>query len=215
MSAKKPATLTGKQERFVQEYLIDRNATRAAVRAGYGERSARQEGYRLLHDARYRHVQEAVRQAIRELREAHEHLRDRIIQERCRIAFSDVREFYERCEDGELRLKPVDELVGDEAAAILEIKEVQFEGKDGAPGVSRKLKLHPKNEALAALEKILGLTKDRVEHSGALDIRGAREELSSILAGLGPTEGVQGGAGGEGPGAEAASPGEPDGPAGT
>lgn len=33
--------LTDKQERFVQEYLIDLNATQAAIRAGYSEKTAR------------------------------------------------------------------------------------------------------------------------------------------------------------------------------
>lgn len=36
--------LTAKQERFVSEYLIDLNATQAAIRAGYSERTARQAG---------------------------------------------------------------------------------------------------------------------------------------------------------------------------
>jgi phage terminase small subunit len=40
--------LTGKQERFVQEYLIDLNATQAATRAGYSARTANEQGSRLL-----------------------------------------------------------------------------------------------------------------------------------------------------------------------
>lgn len=43
--------MTPKQERFVQEYLIDLNATQAAIRAGYAESGARQEGARLLSNA--------------------------------------------------------------------------------------------------------------------------------------------------------------------
>lgn len=37
-------TLTAKQQRFVEEYLLDLNATQAAVRAGYSERTAKQQG---------------------------------------------------------------------------------------------------------------------------------------------------------------------------
>ena len=37
-------TLTTKQERFVTEYLVDLNATQAAIRAGYSEKTARQTG---------------------------------------------------------------------------------------------------------------------------------------------------------------------------
>jgi phage terminase small subunit len=40
--------LTAKQERFVAEYLIDLNATQAAIRAGYSVRTAEQLGYQLL-----------------------------------------------------------------------------------------------------------------------------------------------------------------------
>lgn len=34
--------MTPKQQRFVEEYLIDRNATQAAIRAGYSAKTARQ-----------------------------------------------------------------------------------------------------------------------------------------------------------------------------
>lgn len=33
-------SLTGKQQRFVEEYLVDLNATQAAIRAGYSEKTA-------------------------------------------------------------------------------------------------------------------------------------------------------------------------------
>lgn len=42
------AGLTPKQERFVSEYLLDLNATQAAIRAGYSERTANEQGARLL-----------------------------------------------------------------------------------------------------------------------------------------------------------------------
>lgn len=50
-SAQKPP-LTPKQQRFVQEYLQDHNGTQAAIRAGYSESTARQQGSRLLTDPR-------------------------------------------------------------------------------------------------------------------------------------------------------------------
>jgi phage terminase small subunit len=40
--------LTAKQQRFVEEYVIDLNATQAAIRAGYSERAAAEQGSRLL-----------------------------------------------------------------------------------------------------------------------------------------------------------------------
>lgn len=50
--------LTPKQQRFVQEYLQDHNGTQAAIRAGYSESTARQQGSRLLTEPR---IQAAVR----------------------------------------------------------------------------------------------------------------------------------------------------------
>ena len=40
--------LTGKQQRFVDEYLIDHNATQAAIKAGYSQKTAYSQGQRLL-----------------------------------------------------------------------------------------------------------------------------------------------------------------------
>ena len=42
------ANLTPKQQRFVEEYLIDLNATQAAIRSGYSEKTANEQGSRLL-----------------------------------------------------------------------------------------------------------------------------------------------------------------------
>lgn len=42
------AKLTEKQKRFVQEYLVDLNATAAARRAGYSEKSASRIAVELL-----------------------------------------------------------------------------------------------------------------------------------------------------------------------
>ncbi|AUQ97905.1 terminase small subunit [Phaeobacter inhibens] len=54
------AKLNEKQKRFAEEYLIDLNATQAAIRAGYSERTAEQQGYQLLQKTS---VMEAVREA--------------------------------------------------------------------------------------------------------------------------------------------------------
>ena len=40
--------LSAKQQRFVDEYLVDLNATQAAIRAGYSEKTAGAQGFDLL-----------------------------------------------------------------------------------------------------------------------------------------------------------------------
>lgn len=57
--------LTPKQKRFIVEYLIDNNATQAAIRAGYSKKSARLIGQQLL--AKTSLAQEIARQRIRNL----------------------------------------------------------------------------------------------------------------------------------------------------
>ena len=56
------AKLTAKQKRFIEEYLIDLNATQAAIRAGYSEKTARSQGQRLLTNV-------DIQNAIKDLRE--------------------------------------------------------------------------------------------------------------------------------------------------
>lgn len=56
--------MTDKQRLFITEYLKDLNATQAAIRAGYAESGAREEGRRLLTNA---DIQKAIQQQIEEL----------------------------------------------------------------------------------------------------------------------------------------------------
>ena len=60
-------TLTPKKSRFVEEFLIDLNATQAAVRAGYSKKTAKQQASRLLTNV---DVAAAVAEAKRERSEA-------------------------------------------------------------------------------------------------------------------------------------------------
>ena len=51
--------LTPKQARFVEEYLLDLNATQAAIRAGYSKKTANEQGAQLL-------AKLSIRQAVAE-----------------------------------------------------------------------------------------------------------------------------------------------------
>ena len=59
----KTAKLTEKQQRFVEDYLIDLNATQAAIRAGYSAKTADQQGSRMLANVK---VQQAISVAMAE-----------------------------------------------------------------------------------------------------------------------------------------------------
>ncbi len=79
--------LTPKQKRFVEEYLLDLNATQAAVRAGFSEKNADKIGPALIGKSR---VKAAVQSALdaRSLRT--ETTADEVIRELRILAFSDV-----------------------------------------------------------------------------------------------------------------------------
>ncbi len=57
----KKKVLTSKQQRFCQEYLIDLNATKAAIRAGYSKKTARSQGQRMLTNV---DIQAAIQQRM-------------------------------------------------------------------------------------------------------------------------------------------------------
>ncbi|WP_135506837.1 terminase small subunit [Roseovarius aestuariivivens] len=58
-----PSGLTWKRDAFCREYLKDRNATQAAIRAGYAEKAAKEQGYRLLTNA---HIKAQINKLARE-----------------------------------------------------------------------------------------------------------------------------------------------------
>ena len=76
--------ITEKQQRFVEEYLIDLNATKAAIRAGYSPKTADVQGPRLLGKVR---VSCAIARAKAERSRRTGITQDRILQELARIAF--------------------------------------------------------------------------------------------------------------------------------
>jgi len=165
--------LTGKQERFVQEYLVDLNATQAAIRAGYSEKTAKSVGCENLTKP---DVAAAIAQRQKKLAAKLEITQERVIAELAKIGFSDIRKIVnwranvtamvEDPETGEERMAVTNEVAlvssheidDDTAAAISEISQTDKGGL--------KVKLHDKKGALVDLGKHLGMFKDQVEHSG-------------------------------------------------
>ncbi len=173
MSERKP--LNEKQRRFVEEYLIDLNATQAATRAGYSPRTANEQGARLLAHVS---VAQAIRDALDRRSARTEITQDMVLAELAKIGFADMRkllkwtgnlprmDLIEAEESGEVeitaanfvRLFDSEELDDDIVGAIAEISQT----KDGA----LKVKLHDKQAALVNIGKHLGMFKERVEHTG-------------------------------------------------
>ena len=154
---RKAAKLTPKQRRFVEEYLVDFNATQASIRAGYSARTAKEIGYELL---KRPHVQEAVSKARDRVTARNDVTVDRIVREAAAVAFSDIRQLYD--EDG--TLLPVREWPDGVAESIAGIEvEEQFEGRGEAReyvGRLKKIKRWDKTKALEILAKYKKLFDD-------------------------------------------------------
>jgi phage terminase small subunit len=149
--------LTEKQKRFVQEYLVDLNATQAAIRAGYSEKTANRIGAKLVVKSC---IQDALQGALEKRSSRVEVTQDRVVKELARIAFIDLRRIFAWGPDG-VRLRPSDELTDDEAAVVAEVTETRSE-----TGGSLKVKRFDKLKALELLGKHLGMFSDKLELTG-------------------------------------------------
>lgn len=74
--------LTPKQKRFVQEYLIDLNATQAAIRAGYAKNTAKEQGYECLTKP---HVKQAIKTAQRGRLQRTQITQDKVLSDLVRL----------------------------------------------------------------------------------------------------------------------------------
>lgn len=146
-----PRKLTSRQQRFVEEYLVDLNGTQAAIRAGYSKRTADRMSYENLRKPE-------VAKAIKELKAIHSKntgvTSEQVIAELKKIAFADTVEF---CEwDGDkTKIKPSKELSPEARAAISDVEMRVVFGPDGRETMVR-VKRHDKIRALELLGKHVG-----------------------------------------------------------
>jgi phage terminase small subunit len=138
------------QSRFVQEYLIDLNATQAAIRAGYSPKTANSQVGRLLVNVG---IASAIREAMDRRAARTQVTADRVIREFARIAFAHMKTFA-AWSNSTLTLTDSENLSSDDDAAVCEVVQSvnQF-------GKNIKIKLHDKNKALEKLGDHLGLWK--------------------------------------------------------
>lgn len=152
--------LTRKQAAFVAEYLCDLNAARAAIRAGYSKRTARQIGDENLSKPA---IAAAIEKAMAERSARIELTQDRVLQELVRIAFFDIRKAFNA--DGSM--KPLNELDDDTASAIAGIEVFEERDKEGVViGRLKKLKISDKLSALDKLARHLGLLVEKLKVGG-------------------------------------------------
>src|SRR5579883_2741480 len=151
--------LTARQRRFVEEYLVSLNATQAAVRAGYSEKSAAQIGWQILQK---NSVLEAIAQCFGATAGERKVTGLRTIKEAENRVFLDPGDIFDQ--DG--RLLPLGEMPRHARRCIesVEVKRVRG-GRGQEPHEIVKIKLWPKGDAVDKLAKLLGLYRDAVQQT--------------------------------------------------
>jgi len=176
------AGLTPKQERFVSEYLVDLNATQAAIRAGYSERTANEQGARLLAKAS---VAAAIAEAKAARSERTKIDADWLLRRLADEAEADVADLY----DDSGALKPVKDwppIWRKGLVAGLDVEEVTVDGS--VVGIIRKLKLSDRTKRLELIGKHVDVQafREQIDHKSS---DGSMTPKPTTIRIIGPDDG--------------------------
>lgn len=168
--------LTAKQQRFVDEYLVDLNATQAAIRAGYSQKTARQVGAENLTKPV---IADAVAKAQASRSDRVQIDSDWVLTRLASEATADLADIYD--EDG--GLKPVHDwpLIWRQGlvAGIEAVEEFEtVDGERRSIGMVRKVKLSDRIKRIELIGKHVDVQafKDQIEHKGGINLNVNKED---------------------------------------
>jgi phage terminase small subunit len=156
--------LTPKQRAFIQEYLIDMNATQAAIRAGYSEKTAYAIGEENL---RKLEIQAAVQEAMAAREKRTEITQEMVLRELAKIAGVDIKNYLSY--RTEKTVVGTDDETGEPIVDYSHIVDLKDSDQVDGSMISEiqlqkgnlKFKLHDRVKALELLGKHLGMFVDR------------------------------------------------------
>lgn len=153
--------MTKKQKCFIEEYLIDLNATQAAIRAGYSPDTANEQGSRMLANVS---IRACIDKAMAERSKRTGVNADRVVEELAKIAFVNPADVIDT-EKATVK----EDAAPEDTAAIQSVKVKTF----GEDGIEREIKMADKLKALELLGKHIGMYQSnvnvQVESSPKLD----------------------------------------------
>lgn len=171
--------LTPKQKKFVEEYLVDLNATQAAIRAGYSKKTAKEQGYRLLTNI---HIESAVQETRNKDSENCGITREKWLNELALCGFSDITNYLSVDPDtGTTKAKGFEDMPKETPRAIKKIKEKRVikESNDGQSVIldsTFEFELYSKLQALDLIGKHLGFFVEKPAESS--------EEAGGLIGGV-------------------------------
>lgn len=152
--------LTRRQALFVAEYLVDLNATQAAIRAGYSGPTANPVGGQLVHR---KNIKAAIEVAQAQRLARVNMTADSVLEEMALLAKSNI-EHYVIDDFGNVTL--AEGAPAGAMAAIASIKKKVRHGRDGSITYEVDLKLWDKPTPLKLMGRHVGLFVERMEHTG-------------------------------------------------
>jgi phage terminase small subunit len=153
------AKLTKKQQTFVDEYLIDLNATQAAIRAGYSPQTAKEIAAENLTKP---NIADAILRAMAERSRRTGINADRILLEMAKIGFANIADVANMDEASVLMSASEND-----TAAIQSIKVKRIPTENGDI-VEREVKMYDKTKALIEMGKHVGLFDTKLKISGSI-----------------------------------------------
>ena len=169
------ANLTPKQQRFVEEYLIDLNATQAAIRSGYSEKTARDIGCENLAKP---NIAKAIEEAQNKRQEQTQIDAAYVLKRLVEIDQMDVLDIM----DDQMKIRPVNEWPKVWRQYVVNLENLEL--SDGE-GCFKKIKWPDKVKNLELLGRhvSVGAFKDKVEHSGKLEIQSLSDLMDELSSG--------------------------------
>lgn len=185
MAKESEVKLTDKQERFCYEYCLDFNATRAAITAGYSEKTAYSIGFENLIKPE---IQARIQQMKANLSETAGISALKIINEHQKIAFSSIAEMYKDW----FEMSEFDKLTPIQKSCIKSISTKIVKKNIGTreePEIVDieyiKVELYDKQKSLDSLSNILGFNapvKQEVKMDAGININ--QDQLNKIIDNL-------------------------------
>lgn len=174
--------ITDRMKKFVDEYLIDFNATQAAIRAGYSPDTANEQGSQLL--ARP-DIRELVAEGQKAIAERTQTFQDNAVEELKIVGFSDLADFLTVKADGIVEQKPFNELTKAQTRCIKKIKQTvrSSHSADGSilhQTAVLEVELFDKLKALELLGRHLGMFNDTLRLEGALPLTISFDVLPAV-----------------------------------
>jgi phage terminase small subunit len=167
---------------FVHEYLVDLNATQAAIRAGYSEKRSSEISYQLLQKTT---VQQAIQKAMDERAKRVDVTAERVLQELAHMAYDDIKNYlsyrtektlldYDDTGKPIIGYKQVVDVLDSDVVDTRNIQEISINNKG-----EFKFKLYSKADALNALGKHLGMFTDKSEVKMTVSVEDYLKSLDS------------------------------------